>query len=216
MINWEKIHTVLLDMDGTLLDLHYDNYFWLHYVPKVYSDTFSVDPDEAMRLLHRRFEQKRGTMAWYCLDFWSDELQLDIAGLKRDIASKIAVRPHVEAFLAALQRSDRQVLLVTNAHRASLDLKMAKTGLGSYFDAMISTHDYGVPKEDATLWEVLKADFHFDPATTLLVDDTESVLASAQSFGIAHLLIMKQPDSTQPARENLRFPAALHFDEVMP
>ena len=26
MINWQQIDTVFLDMDGTLLDLHFDNY----------------------------------------------------------------------------------------------------------------------------------------------------------------------------------------------
>ena len=29
---WRDIDTVLLDMDGTLLDLHYDNHFWLEPV----------------------------------------------------------------------------------------------------------------------------------------------------------------------------------------
>ncbi|MCP4043692.1 MAG: haloacid dehalogenase, partial [Gammaproteobacteria bacterium] len=33
VINWNSIHTVLLDMDGTLLDLHFDNQFWLEHVP---------------------------------------------------------------------------------------------------------------------------------------------------------------------------------------
>lgn len=216
MINWDNIHTVLLDMDGTLLDLHYDNYFWLQYVPKVYSETFDVAHDEALRHLHQRFEQERGTMAWYCLDFWSDELKLDIVGLKRDIEAKIAIRPKTEEFLQALQATDKKVLLVTNAHRGSLDLKMEKTGLDKYFEALISTHDYGVPKEDTTLWEVLKADYHYDPASTLLVDDTEAVLASAELYGIRYLLGMKQPDSTVPERENLKYPSILYFDEVMP
>ena len=33
MLNWSKIDTVLLDMDGTLLDLHYDSHFWLNVIP---------------------------------------------------------------------------------------------------------------------------------------------------------------------------------------
>ena len=34
MLNWSKIDTVLLDMDGTLLDLHYDSHFWLNVIPQ--------------------------------------------------------------------------------------------------------------------------------------------------------------------------------------
>ena len=29
----QNVDLVLLDMDGTLLDLHYDSHFWLDYVP---------------------------------------------------------------------------------------------------------------------------------------------------------------------------------------
>lgn len=216
MLNWQNIQTVLLDMDGTLLDLHFDNYFWLEYVPQVYSSTFSVEPEEAVSYLHQRFEKEQGTMAWYCLDYWSEELQLDIAGLKRDVEAKIAVRPFVERFLAMLKKQEKTIILVTNAHRDSLDLKMERTQLQHYFDAMVSSHDYGVPKEQETLWQALYADFHFDPATTLLIDDTESVLASAENFGIRHLLTIRQPDSQKPVRTSLRYPSIAHFDEIMP
>ena len=34
--DWRAIDTVLLDMDGTLLDLRFDNYFWLELVPRKY------------------------------------------------------------------------------------------------------------------------------------------------------------------------------------
>ena len=37
MINWKNIDTVLLDMDGTLLDLHFDNHFWQTFVPLRYA-----------------------------------------------------------------------------------------------------------------------------------------------------------------------------------
>ena len=36
--DWENIETVLLDMDGTLLDLHFDNHFWLQHVPVCYAE----------------------------------------------------------------------------------------------------------------------------------------------------------------------------------
>jgi HAD superfamily hydrolase (TIGR01509 family) len=216
MIDWKEVDTVLLDMDGTLLDLHFDNYFWLEHVPKVYSRKFELPLADATHHLYQLFDSRRGTMEWYCIDYWSEQLQLDIARMKHDINEKIAVRPHVPEFLDALRKNGKQIILVTNAHRSSLDLKMQKTGLGLSFDAIVSAHDYGMPKEKPELWKILQSEHHFLPSSSLLVDDTESVLDSARSHGIRHLITISQPDSRNPVRSGLAYPAILHFDEIMP
>jgi putative hydrolase of the HAD superfamily len=216
MVNWNEIETVLLDMDGTLLDLHFDNYFWMHHVPTVFSEKNGLAKEQVFQDLHARFEAERGKMQWYCLDYWSEQLNLDIVALKQDVAHKIAIRPWTEEFLKALHLSNKKTILLTNAHRDSLDLKMEKTRIEGYFDALVSTHDYGYPKEEQELWHALQADYPFNPATTLLVDDTETVLASAQEFGIAHLLTLHQPDSQNPPRVNLQFQAIHYFDEILP
>jgi 5'-nucleotidase len=36
-LDWNNIDTVLLDMDGTLLDLAFDSQFWLQDVPQALS-----------------------------------------------------------------------------------------------------------------------------------------------------------------------------------
>ncbi|NRA40860.1 MAG: GMP/IMP nucleotidase [Pseudomonadales bacterium] len=216
MLSWSAIDTVLLDMDGTLLDLHFDNYFWLQYVPQIYASKHQLDLASVTRDLHARFEAERGKIEWYCLDFWSQQLGLNIAELKLDLLDKIIIRPWVEEFLQALQASNKQVILLTNAHRDSLNLKMRVTKIQHYFDALVSTHDYGVPKEEQALWHALQQDFPFKPDATLLIDDTEAVLQSAKDYGIGHLLTLRQPDSQNPARSNLRFAVIDHFDEVLP
>lgn len=216
MLDWDAIHTVLLDMDGTLLDLHFDNFFWMQHVPTVYSEKNGLDKEQAFTDLHALFEAERGKMQWYCLDFWSNKLDLDIVAMKQDLSHKIEVRPWSEQFLKELQLSDKHVILLTNAHRESLDLKMEITHIDGYFDALVSTHDYGYPKEEQALWHALQRDYPFDPESTLLVDDTEAVLASAEQYGIKHLLTLHQPDSQNPPRVNLSFQAIHHFDEVLP
>ena len=213
---WSDIDTVLLDMDGTLLDLHFDNYFWLTHLPQVFSQKYSVDYDDAMKDLHQRFNNKRGSMDWYCLDFWTEQLQMDVVNLKHDVKDKIAIRPFVETFLLFLRAQGKHIVLLTNAHRDSLDLKMQETDLAGFFDQIISTHDYGLPKENLALWSALQADCHFDPQRTLLIDDTETVLDSAKSYGIKHLLTLLQPDSQNPERDGLQYPSIHHFDEIMP
>jgi HAD superfamily hydrolase (TIGR01509 family) len=216
MIDWNAIDTVLLDMDGTLLDLHYDNHFWSNHVPRRYAEIHGRDEAESRVDLHRRFEQARGSLNWYSLDYWSAQLQLDIAALKREIQHMIKVRPHVEEFLERLGNSSRHVMLVTNAHRKALDIKLARTQLGDCFDEIVVSHDFQAAKEEQAFWHRLHALHPFKPDRTLLIDDTETVLEAARLYGITHLLTLLQPDSQQQKRLDTRFPGIHHFDEIMP
>lgn len=216
LLDWSSIDTVLLDMDGTLLDLHFDNYFWQNLLPERFAELNRQTCDEARRKLAERFDSERGNLNWYCVDYWSRELNLDIAALKKEIAHMVSLRPFVHEFLQALKDSGREVWLVTNAHRKSLHIKMQHTDIDHYFDKLIVSHEHGAPKEEQKFWHALHALHPFDPARTLFVDDTASVLRSAQQFGIAHLLTLLQPDSQQAKRLHSDFPAIHHFDELLP
>lgn len=216
MVDWNNIETVLLDMDGTLLDLHFDNFFWLDYLPKRYADIHRQDEQEIQIQLRERFEKERGTLNWYCLDYWSEQLQLDIPALKREIQHLISIRPHVLDFLHQLKTSSRHVILVTNAHRKSLELKMSHTGIAELFNEIVVSHDFRAPKEQREFWHQLHIAHPFNPETTLLIDDTASVLRSAHQYGIRFLLTLLQPDSKQAKRTDSEFPGILHFDEIMP
>lgn len=215
-IDWQTIDTVLLDMDGTLLDLHFDNHFWLEHLPKRYAAIHKQDERHARSRLHKRLEQERGTLNWYCLDYWSEQLGLDIVELKQELKHLIALRPFVVEFLQQLRRGHQQVVVVTNAHRKGLKIKLDHTGLGKLVDKVVVSHDFRKPKEDPAFWHSMHAAHPFDRAKTLLIDDNSSVLASAQRYGIAHLLTMLQPDSHQAKRQQTSFPGIVHFDEIMP
>ncbi|MCV6626414.1 MAG: haloacid dehalogenase, partial [Cellvibrionaceae bacterium] len=102
-LDWAQIDTVLLDMDGTLLDLHFDNYFWLQHLPRRYVETHGVPMEQAKAKLQGMFELYAGKLEWYCLDHWSAELDLDIAGLKQEIRERIATRPYAIEFLQRLR-----------------------------------------------------------------------------------------------------------------
>jgi putative hydrolase of the HAD superfamily len=216
LLDWKSIDTVLLDMDGTLLDLYFDNHFWLEHLPLRYAEKHGISTEQARIHLIEAFAAQRGTLNWYCVDYWSQQLQLDIAALKREVGHLIAIRPHVEAFLQRLHRGPQQVWLVTNAHRKSLAIKMAHTGIERWFDRVICSHDLARPKEHAEFWQRLQQQYSFDPARTLLIDDTTSVLEAARQFGIRYLLTLLQPDSRQARRQASEFPGILHFDEIMP
>jgi len=216
MISWNAIQTVFLDMDGTLLDLHYDNHFWLKHVPVRYAEKHGLSMEASQRELSGRYEKVAGTMQWYCMDYWSSELGLDIERLKQEVAHLIAVHPHVVPFLERIRAAGKRVVLVTNAHHKSLALKMSKTRLDHYFDAMICAHALGKPKEHPEFWHELQRHEAFTPQQTLLIDDSLPVLRSARNYGIAHLLAIYQPDTQQPRKEVAEFTAIESFEQIMP
>lgn len=216
MIDWNSIDTVLLDMDGTLLDLHFDNYFWTEHLPRIYAEKHQITDAESNDRLYGTFSAVQGTLQWYCLDHWSQRLDMDIPALKKELQHMISIRPFVVEFLTQLHNSSRDVLMVTNAHRKTLDLKMENVDIINWFDRVVVSHDLHAPKEDQEFWIKLQDMHPFDPTRTLLIDDTEDVLASAQQYGIAHLLTLLQPDSRRDKRLNTRFPGFHHFDEIMP
>lgn len=216
MINWTNIDTVFLDMDGTLLDLHFDNHFWREHVPLRFAELHQLDIPSAKKHLYPIFRRAEGSMQWYCVDYWSNELGLDIAELKREVKHLINIHPHVIQFLDALRATDKHVSLVTNAHMKSLELKMQHTRLAGHFDNIVCSHDYGLPKEIPEFWQRLHDKFPYTPASTLLIDDSLPVLRSAHSYGIAHLLAVLTPDTKAPKKDVAEFDAINSFDDIMP
>ncbi len=215
-VDWQRVDTVLLDMDGTLLDLYFDNHFWQQHLPKRYAEQQGLAPDAALAHLEARFAEEHGKLNWYCLDFWQQELGLDIVALKREVSHLIAMRPHSAAFLQALRAAGKQIWLVTNAHMDSVNLKLEHTPLAQWLDRIVSSHQLGAAKETQAFWQALQHTHPFDPARCVFVDDTLSVLRAAHDYGIAQLLCITFPDSRAPMREVAEFPAIADFDEVLP
>lgn len=211
---WQQIETVFLDMDGTLLDLHFDNHFWQEHVPLRYAQKHDLSVTDAKQVLFPRFRAVEGTIDWYCVDYWSRELDLDINALKREVGHLIQVHPHVAEFLGALRATGKRVALLSNAHHKVIELKMEKTGLAKHFDHLICAHAFKTPKEDPEFWPRLAASDHFHRDTTLFVDDSLPVLSAARNYGIRHLRAVRLPDSKAPPRDTGDFIAIESFDEL--
>jgi len=215
MLDWRAIDTVLLDMDGTLLDLHFDSHFWLEHLPRRYVELHRLD-EATQDTLRERIIREQGTLDWYSLAYWRQELGVDIVALKREVQHLIGLRSDALDFLTWLKQQHPRVVLATNADRESLALKLPLTGLENYLDAIVSSADVGVPKERQEFWFALQEIQPFDPQRTLFIDDNPAVLESAREFGIRHLLGIKQPDSRRPERELEEFIALDRFATLLP
>ncbi len=214
-LDWSAIDTVLLDMDGTLLDLRFDNWFWLELIPSRYAAAHGLGEAEARELLAPKFVGVKGTLQWYCIDYWTRELKLDIAGIKRESLLHVGFLPGAEQFLAKLKDSGKRRVLVTNAHPDTLALKNERVALTQYFDACYSTHPFAHPKEDAAFWPRLAAQERFRPERTLFVDDSLSVLNAARDFGIGWLRAVRCPDSSRPPQPTGDYAAVDRVADLM-
>lgn len=201
--DWGHIDTVLLDLDGTLLDLAYDNHFWLEIVPAAYAAARTTSLDAARTELAPLFRAVEGTLPWYCIDHWSRELELDIETLKRANTERIAWLPGAENFLLRLRENGKRVVLLTNSHPRVLRIKDEKTGVLRYFDAAFTSHDFGAAKETPEFWEAVRAVEPFDLRRSLFADDSGSVLRAAQRAGIRWIYGVRRPDSVQTVRDHV-------------
>ncbi len=215
-IQWDEIDTVLLDMDGTLLDKHFDDYFWEQYVPEHFSLLHDIPIEEAKEQLLARYHQVKDTLDWADLNFWSRELGIDLQELKLRINHLIGVHPYVIEFLEYCLKTGKKLYLITNAHSSTLSIKLEKTALGSWFDRIVCAEEVGMAKEAPGFWERLQQMLHFDKSRTLLVDDTEKVLTTAQDYGLAYLLFIARPSSRQRVLYSCHFPSIEYFKELLP
>jgi putative hydrolase of the HAD superfamily len=194
-------------MDGTLLDLAFDNFFWLELVPREYALRRGMPETLAHAEVRERYRGVIGSLPWYCVDHWTTELDLDIRELKRAHRNRIRFLPGAETFLEAAVAAGKRLILVTNAHPVTLAIKTEVTGIDRWFSEQVSSHQYQAAKEERRFWSELVCRTGVDADRALLIEDSVPVLKSAQAFGIKHLLAVRQPDSTAPPREIDEFQA---------
>jgi len=216
LVNWSDVEHVLLDMDGTLLDLKFDNHFWGQLLPERYAALHGLSVAQALEHLTPQFRAMQGTLEWYSLDYWSDVTRVDVAALKEEVRHLIAPLQGAEEFLRAVHESGRKIWLATNAHGKSWRLKLEQTGLSSWFDRVICSHDFGAPKEDARFWQRVVAAHPFDPKRVLFVDDSLSVLRAARLYGLGQIVAIRHPDSSQPKRKIDEFIAVDRIADLLP
>lgn len=206
-INWGGIDTLLLDMDGTVLDLAFDNYFWLELVPQHVARVRGISLISARQYMQAHTARVHGSLQWYCIDHWSEQLNLDIAAIKHATRHRIAYLPGALEFLCHARQVPRRLVIVTNAHPQTLAIKLRQTHLDRYVDAVFSSHDIGHPKETAEFWSCFARAQGLQCERAVLIDDSVPVLTAARNHGLAGVVTITRPDSGRPQRASGAGPA---------
>jgi putative hydrolase of the HAD superfamily len=212
--------TVLLDLDGTLLDLSFDDQFWTERVVSAYAAEQAIDFDEAFAYVLRLMTAQAGQLSWYDFDHWQRALAIDLESLQSQSADRVRTRPGTIEFLEYLQRTGAHVILATNAHPKVLDFKFEALQRQApkfvdYFDEIISSHAIGFPKESVSFWQEMHRKIAFDPGLSVLIDDNLAVLAQARLFGVKGLIGITQPNLDLPPRTVDGFAAVQFLDTLV-
>jgi 5'-nucleotidase len=205
--DWSVIDTVLLDLDGTLLDQAYDNHIWRDLVPQRFAVARSMDLHAAYAEIARLFAERSGTLEWYCIEYWSQALSIDIGALHREVRTHVAWLPGAREFLARMRAGGKRLVLLTNSHPIALAVKHEQTGVLDHLDASATSHEFGAPKEQARFWQAARARFGFDPARSLFADDNSRMLEAARGAGVRWVYGIRHWDTKGSRREHADHPA---------
>ncbi len=190
MMDFKGLENILIDMDGVLLDTEYDNYFWQKHIPLKYAELKSIDADQAIKITHTLFNFKKGNKDWYDLDYWSNMFGLDVEKekLSDDMINRIKLKKGAVEFLDKYH-NDKNLYLVTNAHRKTLNIKMQKFPLMNYFKMLICSHELRHVKEEIPFWFILRNKLGIDYNKSILIEDTIDNVKSAYHAGLRSILI---------------------------
>ena len=216
LLPWEEIDTILLDMDGTILDLNYDNHVWNQALPSAYAEKHSINEEAARSKLIGHMQEIHGTIDFYSFPYWAQYTGLDITALHRRFTELIQFRPGAKAFLNWAKAKKKKTIIATNAHPESIQIKNEISALSSHVNGITSSHQYECPKETPEFWERLQIEHQFDKAKTIFIDDNAPVLDSSKNYGLAYNLIVAKPDSRKPLKPNLSYPSFDHYEEICP
>lgn len=215
-VEWDCIDTVFLDMDGTLLDKYFDDFFWEHHVPAVFAEKNNLDERQSRKELLARYKRVENSLQWTDLHFWSRQLELDIPQLKQDVGHMVAELDHTAAFLKYLKSTGKHLCLITNAHPIGLEIKLSKTQIAPYFHQIITSDSVGEAKENVAFWHKLEKHIDFDKRTTFFADDTEKVLQAADRYGIKHLVHIAHASSRKRPEYSRHFHSIADFRDIIP
>ena len=200
-----QCETLMLDMDGTVLDLSYDSHIWLKIIPEKLAEKRDIPITSAISFMNEHVTRMKNTLEWYCIDNWSKLLDIDVLEIHRAEKERIRYLPGAKSFLQEISNTSVRVILVSNSHRDTLNLKLKETDLDDYFEAIYLSHDFVYPKENPLFWKELMTKESFKKNKTVFVDDNQSVLESASIFGIKSLIQILNPDSQQPGLKSSDF-----------
>jgi HAD superfamily hydrolase (TIGR01509 family) len=214
-VNWSLIDDVLVDMDGTLLDRHFDNFFFEEELPRRYAAMHGLSFEASRARLMAMYRSVEGELAWTDLEYWSGRVGIDVVAMHQELQHLMGFLPGAENFLAAVRAKGKRITVLTNAHHTGVAVKSAKTGLNRYVDRIVDAFEVGYLKMRSEYWPACRTLVGFDPSRSLYVDDDETCLAAARQYGIGAIFHSAKSSSQLPPARSAHFASIEHLPALL-
>jgi len=214
-LDWTGVDDVLLDMDGTLLDRDFDNFFFEEELPRRYAALHRMDEPAARKKLFALYRSVEGELAWTDLHYWTRVLGIDVVALTQELSGRIGYLPGAETFLVNLRARGKRVTVLTNAHADGVAIKCRQTGVDKRVDRIVNAFEVGYLKMRAAYWPACQKLVGFDPARALYIDDDEACLDAARAFGIRHLYHSARSSTKLPPHPSTRYTPLVDLQDLL-
>lgn len=215
-IKWSEIDTVLLDMDGTLFDRHYEDYFWEVEIPKQYAIKTGMTFKEAKALVMELYFKQEKSLNWSNVEYWEKELGLELWNLRFQLKHLVKLHPHTLRFLRFLKKQNKKIYLVTASPQRDIEFKLGHSKIFEFFDGVCTAHEFNLPKQDILFWKKLQKKLKYSCNRTLFVDDKEDMINAAELSGIKWIIFKSKFSSKLPPKIPKKMLYVHHFDDIIP
>lgn len=214
---------LVFDLYGTLVDIHteedahvwektalYFGYYGAHYTPSELQSAFASAmkareakagqsyecfPDIPFEQIMAELFMARGVTE-NCVT-----LGINAAQIFRIASTEyIRIYPGVIEALDMLRKNGFRLWLLSNAQAVFTAYELRHLGLGSQFEGVLLSSDYGCRKPDARFYDALIRQYGLNPSRCLMIgNDRQTDIAGARQVGMATLYMhteLTPPDQT--------------------
>ena len=190
-----KVRFVSLDLDGTIVNRDYVDYFWLELVPTLYSERHGLNLEDAKREVQRQYDEiGPKDLRWYNPEYWFQRFGLDSGMLSWALeeAGRF-VKPYRDAleFIEAV-KGEVQLVLSTSASCEFIKLVFARVPEleQAFAHVFSSTSDFSLPGKPPEFYKAILKQLGAEPSEIIHAgDDEEADYRIPASLGIRAFLV---------------------------
>lgn len=165
---------ISFDMDGTIVDMNFDYILWFEELPKLYAERHNLSFEKAKMICREEYNKVGDEdLRWYDVKYWLEnfDLKKDFLQLMTNLKHHIKLYPEVKSVVKELSEKHK-LIIISNAPRAFLDLKLEVESIKDHFDRIFSvTSDFNIVKKERNIYKEICKALNIKPEELIHIGD---------------------------------------------
>lgn len=193
------IKAVSFDMDGTLVDDWFVEYFWFRVIPELYAEKYGIGFEDAWRRVVIEYDEIGDRdIRWYLPEYWIERFRLDVdlKHLMEKVEPLVKYFEDVEPTLAQLH--GRYIIVVaSNASKEFVEIETRR--MRKYIDGLFSSvTDLNKVRKDSEFYRYVAEQIGVKPPEVLHVgDNLEYDYYEPRKIGMKTLYINREREEVE-------------------